>query len=335
MKNPRNPFRLRAAEHIESDVTFLRLFGPVMLDVLPNNEAWQSVNFLRSSAGGGKTSLMRLFTPPALLALHAQRTVEDYKELYQRMQELGVVGDDGPHLLGVMLSCGRTYATLADVECDEAQRTRLLFALLDARILLAALRGALTLRRLDYPSHLDRLRITPPHDVEAPAGLHLPCTGAEVHAWATQLEASVCDALDSFGPIEDVALTGHDKLMSLSLLNANWMTIDGQPVTKHVLVLLDDVHKLTPKQRGAVVEDIIAQRASVGVWLAERLETLSSDEMLSSGALDGRDYGGVMALEGFWRQQAKRFEKLVINVADRRAQYSGPRKLDSERGVKT
>ena len=145
MRNPRNPFRLRAAENIESDYDFLRLFGPVMLDVIPGAEAWQGVHFLRSAAGSGRTALMRLFTPTAALVLHAQRAVDDYKELYQSMHELGVVGDEGPRLLGVMLPCGRTYATLADLDCDDAKRTRLLFALLDARILLAALRAAVTL----------------------------------------------------------------------------------------------------------------------------------------------------------------------------------------------
>ena len=30
MREPRNPFRLRASEHIESDATFLRLFEPAM-----------------------------------------------------------------------------------------------------------------------------------------------------------------------------------------------------------------------------------------------------------------------------------------------------------------
>jgi hypothetical protein len=64
MKYPRNPFRLRAAENIDSDVTFLRLFGPAMLDVLVGRDLWRQVHFVRSSAGGGKTSLMRLFTPP-------------------------------------------------------------------------------------------------------------------------------------------------------------------------------------------------------------------------------------------------------------------------------
>ncbi len=166
----------------------------------PASRAGRGVHFLRSSAGGGKTSLMRLFTPPALLALHAQRTTEDYKELHQRMQELGVIDDDGPRMLGIKLTCGHTYATLADLDCDEVQKTRFLFALLDARIILAALRGALTLRRLVYPDDLFRLRIVPPHDVDLPSSLRLPSAGPDIYAWATHLEASVCDALIASAP---------------------------------------------------------------------------------------------------------------------------------------
>ena len=216
---------------------------------------------------------MRLFTPTAACVLHAQRAVDDYKELYQSMHEL-VVGDEGPRPLGVMLPCGRTYATLADLDCDDAKRTRLLFALLDARILVAALRAAVKIARLDYPGDLGRLLLAPAMAIDVPSGLHVPCTGAEAHAWATQLEASVCDAIDSFGPIEEAALEGHGRILSLSLVNADSITIDAHRVAEHVLILLDDVHKLAPKQRGALIEDIMAQRASVGVWVAERFESL-------------------------------------------------------------
>src|SRR5437867_1952856 len=138
MREPRNPFRLRASEHIESDATFLRLFEPAMLDLLPKEQLWERVRILRSAPGGGKTSLMRLFTPSVLLTLHAYRTREDCKELYGRMQDLGVIGESGPRLLGIMLSCSRNYATLSDMEIDDARRERLLFGLLNARVIFDA-----------------------------------------------------------------------------------------------------------------------------------------------------------------------------------------------------
>jgi len=84
--------------------------------------------------------------------------------------------------------------------------------------------------------------------------------------------------------------------------------------------MLDDLHRLTSKQRKFLLDEIITSRFPVGIWLAERLEALEIEELLSSGALIGRDYGKVISLEDYWRGAGgKRFENLVTNISDRRA----------------
>jgi hypothetical protein len=116
MREPRNPFRLRASEAIESDTTFLKLFGPGMLELLPSGQhLWDKPQVFRSAPGAGKSSLLRLFTPSVLLTLHSFRRNDDLKELYQKMAEIGVIGEEGPQLLGVFHSCARNYATLEDL----------------------------------------------------------------------------------------------------------------------------------------------------------------------------------------------------------------------------
>ena len=105
MREPRNPFRLRAAEQIESDLSFLRLFGPGMLELLSMQQMWERPQILRSASGGGKTSLLKLFTPSVLLALHANRGHDDIKELYQRLSEFDIVNEDGSQALGVLIPC--------------------------------------------------------------------------------------------------------------------------------------------------------------------------------------------------------------------------------------
>lgn len=113
MKDPRNPFRLRRSQDIDSDEPFLGLFEPGILEILPKSGSFESVHIIRSAAGGGKTSLLRLFTPSALLTLHATgRTIDRLKELYQQVKEYGALTDDGPQLLGVSLLCGRNYSML-------------------------------------------------------------------------------------------------------------------------------------------------------------------------------------------------------------------------------
>ena len=91
MRDPRNPFRLRASEHIASDATFLKLFAPGALDLLPSEGLFDQLQVFQSAPGGGKTSLMRLFTPTCLLTLHAHRANEDCKELYQHLRSIEVM----------------------------------------------------------------------------------------------------------------------------------------------------------------------------------------------------------------------------------------------------
>jgi hypothetical protein len=329
MKEPRNPFRLRASEHIESDTTFLHLFGPGMLDLLPKERVLEHVRILRSAPGGGKTSLMRLFTPSVLLTLHMYRTREECRELYQRMQELGVIDESGPRLLGVMLSCAHSYAGLADMGFDQSRQERLLFSLLNARITLATLRGALTLKGCTYPGDLYRLSLTPSPVAEPPPGVLLPCSGKELYDWAMRLETMVCEALDSFGPPRAESLPGHDTLMSLMFIRPELLTLDGSPVADYMLLLLDDVHKLTHLQRERLLQTVIDLRSPGGIWIAERFEALSANEMLSSGAMEGRDYEKAILLEQVWRGKKKQFEKVVLNIADRRAKSAADIALSS------
>jgi hypothetical protein len=320
MREPRNPFRLRASEAIESDVTFLKLFGPGMLDLLPTGpHVWDKPQIFRSAPGAGKTSLLRLFTPTVLLSLHSFRQSDDLKELYQRMSEMDVVDETGPRLLGVFHSCARNYATLEDLEFDQARKERLLFGLLNARVILATLRSALVLYKLDYPADLKRITIAVGTVRELGAGFSPDTSGEDLYHWATVLESAVCDAIDSFGSADIKSIPGSDTLSALTLLRPGALLLDEKPIAEHVLLLLDDVHHLTHRQRSRVLKVISELRMGIGIWLAERFEALTPDEMLSSGVSQGRDYEGEIQLEQFWRSHSRKFENLLMSVADKRA----------------
>lgn len=318
MKETRNPFRLRRSESIETDNAFLNLFEPGILDILSAEEWCEKVHPLRSAAGGGKTSLLRLFTPSVLHTLHARRTEDTLKPLHQKISELGAINENGPCLLGVVLLCGQNYANLHDLDLDQARRNRLFFSLLNARVVLATLRGAMAIRQLEYPRDLDRLTVTCPTMPEQLPGLSMPCNGRQLFAWAASVEDQICNALDSFGPLESGALPGHDTLMSLWLLRPDALRIDGTPIVTRTLLMMDDIHKLTADQRRTLIETVIELRSPVGVWIAERFEALSTEEMLASGSEEGRDHERPIEIEQYWRKYFARFEKYCIRIADRR-----------------
>lgn len=318
MREPRNPFRLRAAEQIESELSFLRLFGPGMLELLSMQQMWDRPQILRSAAGGGKTSLLKLFTPSVLLALHANRGHDDVKELYQRLAEFGIVDEDGSKALGVLIPCNRNYANLEDLEFDGARKGRLFFGLLNARIVLSMLRACLSLHSLTFPRDLDRLSLREGTEFLNGAGGGEPLKGTGLYEWATRYEADLCEAIDSFDPPDQNLLTGQDTVSSLELLKPGVVLLDGIPVAAKTVLMFDDVHLLTLQQRTNLFRAFAHLRSGVAIWIAERFEALSVGELLSSGTTEGRDYN-VIQIEQFWRRQRKKFENLTTNVANRRA----------------
>lgn len=320
MKAPRNPFRLRAADRIHSDAAFVRLFGPQCLKLLDSaHETHDQLLILRSAEGGGKTSLMRMFTPRVLLALYKQRSEEDQRELFSRLAEVGIVSERGVHCLGVLLSLANDYEAISALDLDEGRRARVFFALLNARVLLASIAGILDLMQTTVEGlkslSIEAVGVT----TGSQFGLQLPATGDALVRWATKVETEIYELMDSFEYQGD-RITGHDTPFVLHLLTPDRLRWNGAPLVDRVQVMLDDVHELASDQRDRLLRTIIDARAPVGVWLGQRFEALSETELLSSGAETGRDVSAVVKLEQFWRKERNLFEKFALEIAKRRAE---------------
>ncbi len=317
MREPRNPFRLRASEHIESEETFVRLFSPDVLDMLNIPDIWEHPQIIRSAPGGGKTSLLRLFTPSSLRTIHSLRTREYMKDLFRSLSSLEAVDESGPIVIGVFLGCGHSFATLEDLDLDDGRKRRLFLSLLNARIVLATLRSILDLRQKDI-THLSSIQFERGSTTPDFSSIIKDYSGVGLFDWAQGVERTVCEALDSFLPLSESHLPGHDSLISLNILGTCKLLFEGSLVTQHILIMLDDVHFLTPHQRDWLLNAILSLRSPVSVWLAERLEALTVDELLSTGSPQGRDYSEV-TIEDYWRgSRINKFEKMVSSVADRR-----------------
>ena len=273
--------------------------------------------------------MLRVFTPSSLINLHASRNSEEHRDLYAKIRSLGAVDDNGPRLLGVMLSCGKNYAALDDLSWDDRKKERLFFAFMNCRVLLSAMRSVLQLHNLEYPSRLDRLTIAA--DPDELAELSLPPDGecTAIFEWARRTEAEISTVLDSLDP-NPTAPPGHSDLWSLRLLKPNQLLLDGNPVVSQVLVMFDDVHKLASSQRNSLGRALSGLREAANMWIAERLEALTSEEILEVGARRGRDYDEIAAtLEGYWRNYPQRFERTVLAIADKRVREAQPVDIDS------
>jgi len=317
MKELRNPFKIRVAEHIESDATFVRLFSPEVLDLLHHHDVWRKPQIIRSAPGGGKTSLLRLFTPRTLSTVCGLRGAEYSKDLVGRLKGMDAIDENGPRVLGILLSCSRSYSDLDDLPVDTVRKQRLLLSLLNARFVLGALQGALVLKHLIYPNDLRLLKV---EAKDTPLSMTLRSNnGEDLYQWAMKVERTICEALDSFAPLEP-NLPGSDCLASPRFITEASLTCKGEQVASHLILMLDDVHQLASRQREFLLKEILVSRLPVGVWIAERLEALDTDELLTPGVLCGRDYDSIIYIEDYWRRASgKRFERVVTNIADRRA----------------
>ncbi|CAN5595173.1 hypothetical protein BH10BAC4_BH10BAC4_02360 [soil metagenome] len=316
----RNPFLVRSSEKVDPDNNFLRLFSHLALEVLikkqAKDELWNNLLFLRSSPGGGKTSLLKIFEPSHLLSIC---TSNDYQDLFRSMQKLGAVKDDSPNLLGVFKQCTRNYGVLEDLSLMEGNKTRIFFALINARVTVATLRSICALKRLRFPEDLDKVIFTYNNAEQYfSSQSSIPKNGQQLLQWAAEIESSVFVMIDSLLPKKNNQIIGHNEPFSLEIMSPANFQIDGKAICEKFLIMLDDAHKLSRKQRDSLIKYTIEKRKYLNVWISERLEALDEDENLSS--FINRDYQE-LNLEQEWSETSL-FEKTLSNIASKRALIS-------------
>jgi hypothetical protein len=332
MSNYRNPFKMRASEKIESDASFLSLYSPIVLESLAEKDEggqlWNNLLFLHSSPGAGKTSLLRIFQPTSLNTLYSYRANKNYKELFSSLKRLHVINEDSVDLLGVLVSCSRNYVVIEDLSAENSLKQRLFFALMNARTILGTLKGVLTLRKLRFPDDLHQIQYSYSNEDNYFNDLRVPCTGKELFEWAARIEEKVYDALDSFAPLSEIQPKGHTDLFSFFVLKPEFLQIENKPVCDKILFMLDDAHKLSSGQRKHLIDFLIVNRNLSNIWISERLEALDSQENLPFGAIVGRDYNRIN-LEDYWRRNPKKYENILLNIADKRIKLSKEIQIDN------
>ena len=310
----RNPFRIRAAQRSVSDEQFVKLFGAGVFDLLGDlDNPWENLVFLRSAPGGGKTSFLRLLTPrPLKIAASMLQNDEHSRPTYDALRKSDALDEAEPKLLGVMVAFTTEYRELEEIDVGNG----LFRALLNARIVIATMRAVLERSDRTYPEDLNTIQVRwcPDTDATIPA----EATGQDLYEWASEIERGFYERLDELGE-DDRPPSGHTRLDALTwFAQAEIIDIQGLISAKRVL-MLDDLQLLSSTQRTSLTDLLANTRVSCGIWVAERLEALSHREMLSEGALQSRDYEGIIQLESRWARRPKPYAKFVSQVANLRA----------------
>ena len=316
--NYKNPFAIRASERIETDERFLELFSVEPLSYLEDNYAndslWGTMTYILSSPGAGKTTLLRLFSPSVLKRVTAKGTNLIFRKLYK----LGVKDQEEQILkCGVYLQMGRDYEFLEDDELfGHREQRRYFLSLLNARIVLATLKSCMTLAGIKY-TDLNKITYTPAEPIRQFEEIKESYTGKELLDWATKQERKVCEFLDSFVVPAD-GIDGNDELFALDAMKAEWFKYDNESLCKEFIFQIDDAHKLTEMQKRIIRSEVAERRIHATLWIAERLETLSTEDILSDNNIQGRDYQ-VIKLENLSQSL---FNKMAKGIASMRSKVS-------------
>ena len=238
---------------------------------------------------------------------------EHSRPTYDALCESNALDEGEPKLLGVMVAFTTEYRELGEIDVGNS----LFRELLNARIVIATVRAVLERSNRTYPEGLNTIQVRwrPDTNTTIPA----EATGQDLYKWASAIERGFYERLDELGEDHNKPPSGHTRLDALTWF-AQAEIIDAEVLisAKRVL-LLDDLQLLSNTQRNSLRDLLANARAPCGIWVAERLEALSHREMLGEGALQSRDYQGIIQLESRWARRPKPYAKFVSQVANLRA----------------
>ena len=318
MPASRNPFFIRTAEQAESDAQFLNFFSISVLELLPLDGRWDRFLSIETAPGGGKSTLLRLFTPTVLANIVSAPQQAELRELVQKLKDIDAIGARGVKLLGVLVNCREDYSRLADLPVELPAQSALFRALLHSRLALLTIRAALQLRGLSYPSDVGLVRLEPRSEATGRRPDARTIEGADLFNRARAVEELIVDSLNSFSPRPPTAPDGLAADDVFQLLNTHRLLVNEQEVAGNVLIMFDDAHLLNDSQRRDLVQELERHDQSrFASWMAMRLRALEPTELVSDEATRlGRERLPSVRFDK-WSQA--HMEKWLIDVGDRRA----------------
>ncbi len=316
----KNPFLLRQTEKIDSETDFLQLFSAEALNFI-NEETLNKVQYIRSSPGAGKTTVFKALQPNVLGTLYNLRDNDNLREFYKIVTDHRIIERGQIKLLSCLVSCAKNYDIIDEI-FQNGRRQQVLFALLNVRITLLILKNILIIKSLQNLE--DLRRITFKQYPEETGLIEKEISdGYGLYNWARFEEKKICSYIDSLSDDKPDFSLFYNNLFLLKLFEPNNVLFDQEIFLNYTLIIFDDMQKLTNHQRTMLIGCFYTMRPSMGIWIGERLEALSNDEIISADAYEGREFGKIQ-LEEYWRMQRSDspYKKILTSIADKRVKLA-------------
>ena len=316
----KNPFLIRQAEGMDTAKSFLRMFSPDALTSILRENSFNTIKFIRSSPGAGKTTIFKAMQSNILKSLQNQESTKDFFEIATKykMIESGEV-----KLLSCILSCAKNYG-LIDQLFQNGRKQQVLFALFNVRLTVLMLKSIMDLKGFREVQELEKITF-----VDVPEECFLIASeisnGYKLFTWAQAEERKICHYLDALSDEKTNFSFIYDTLFLIRLFEPHNILFEKQTFLNHSLIIFDDVQELTKSQREQLTNTLLTMRPNLGIWIGERLEALSPDEIITnSGATVGREYEPIILLEEYWQNDKSKFKRALSNIAERRVGLHSP-----------
>lgn len=308
-----NPFLSRMSERTVSDNEFVELFSPNILDQLEESILDGKVTIFRSPPGGGKTTLLRTFTPGPLRTIWDRKTTDS--EAFKKLVRLNAISvRQGPNVLGVLISCSSGYADLP--AGASTQQLGLFRALLNCRIILRCARSLVSFLRIGIDDGTSQIEVKYIGDSAELNAIPKYTNLAKLVTWAKNQEKKVYEMLDDFDS-DDSSLKGAVRFEGVIWLNSVQFFYRGEEIAANRLIMIDDVHNLRKKQRSLLISELTEMRLNTPIWISMR-DIAIGDDLLSQGIRDKREVRDI-SLQTIWADgQKKRYRQFAQNILDRR-----------------
>lgn len=310
----KNPFLIRQAERIDSAMEFLQLFSSEALSFI-NEKSFNTIQFVRSSPGAGKTTVFKAMQPNVLSSLNEE--LEDNEDFYRIAVANKIIETDEVKLLSCIISCAKNY-DLIDEMFKNGRRQQILFALLNVRIVVLMLKSIMNIKELQGLTSLDKITFNE-YPEECLTISDQISDGYRLYNWAQAEERKICLYLDALSDEPANFYLNYSTLFFVKLFEPHNVLYNGRDFLNYSLIIFDDVEKLTKHQRELLVTTLFTTRPNLGIWIGERLEALSSSEIITNAAMIGREYESII-LEEYWKDRGKGiFQNTLYSIARRRA----------------
>ena len=310
---PQNTFLIRQTEKIESESSFINILCPQLIEFVDESFFDRTI-FINSSPGGGKTTLLKTFSPDVLLELKENHEKETYKDTFKLLNNLGVIDENRVKLLSINVSCARENYGLIDDLYDNGKAVQVFFQLLSLRILRKTLEAVLKCNQLDIAELKEITFKNIPEEWKVIVDENY--NGQKIYQWTLDEERTLCHYIEEMKVDINTSIL-YNNLSILSLIGNGNILLSGHPIEQKILVMFDDIHALSVKQRELLRNAVFTLRPNLAIWMTQRAIALSKDEIFGNSGQIHREYT-IVNINEYVQKDKPGFYKALKNVADRR-----------------